>query len=272
MPANLPISSREYKLILNCDRFTNREAGKEAFWELVTALIEKQNGQTKIQPENQEESRETWYIDTPDRDLQQQDYIMRIRQEKKDTQDEFKLTLKYRSGDRYLAASKDVTSPQGGEIKFEEDIVPAFVSKFSQSNSIKLPELPQLSTIGNLVELFPGLGVLNLDPTISVSPVGKFKAHEMAHKFGKLKFPDGDTTVSAKAAFSFWYLSGETNDLPIIGEFSFNYEIKPAPGQLEEFPIRLVDQTNRFFKAIQTQVEWLNLNAQTKTALALESV
>lgn len=272
MAANLPISSREYKLILNCDQFADREAGKQAFWKLIAFLVERQEGQAKIQNDNHEEFRETWYLDTPSRDFQRQGYIIRVRKEKKGEDNEFKLTLKYRSGDRYLAASKDVASVHGGETKFEEDIVPPFISKFSQSTSVKLEKLPDVSTVGALERLFPGLGTLQLLPALPVGPVGDFKAQEYAHKFGKLKFPNGDNSLSVKAAFSFWYLSDAVKDLPVIGEFSFNYEIEPPPTQLEEFPIRLVDQTNRFFNSLQSQTGWLNLNAQTKTALALESV
>ena len=41
---NKPITSREYKLILNADRFKDRQPGTEAFWELIECLVEKLGG------------------------------------------------------------------------------------------------------------------------------------------------------------------------------------------------------------------------------------
>jgi hypothetical protein len=41
---NKPITSREYKLMLNADRFENLEPGVKEFWGKVMALAEKQGG------------------------------------------------------------------------------------------------------------------------------------------------------------------------------------------------------------------------------------
>ena len=40
--ANLPVTSREYKLMLNVDRFSNRTEGAEAFFRLIEFLIKKE--------------------------------------------------------------------------------------------------------------------------------------------------------------------------------------------------------------------------------------
>ena len=130
-----PITSREYKLILNGDRFFDRESGCQEFLGIVKFLAEECGGNFTVQQE--EEPRRTWYVDTPELALQQQKFILRVREE--ENGQKYKVMLKYRSGDRYFSAVQPAHSPQG-KPKFEEDITPPFISKFSKSCSIKLSE------------------------------------------------------------------------------------------------------------------------------------
>ena len=44
---NRPITSREYKLMLNTDRFKDREEGIEVFLRLIELLIKKEGGTIK---------------------------------------------------------------------------------------------------------------------------------------------------------------------------------------------------------------------------------
>lgn len=142
---NLPVTSREYKLMLNVDHFSDHQEGVKDFWELVEFIVERKHGQT-ITPKKGKglfklEKRNTQYLDTPSLTLYHNNFILRLREELDDdgTIDEYKLTLKYRSADRYDAAHQDLTveHPEKDSLKFEEDIVPPFNSKFSNSISIK---------------------------------------------------------------------------------------------------------------------------------------
>lgn len=269
--SNHPVTSREYKLMLNVDRFFHRDAGMEGFWRLVGFLVKKQGGEVEKQ-NDPEEKRRTWYLDTLGADLTRNHFILRVREDRKNDDKEYKITLKYRSPDRYLSAAQDVSSADAGETKFEEDITPPFTSKFSFSTSIKRDRLPDFQTINDAVARFPGLDKLNVPGATPLEIVNHFQAHEVACKRGKLKF--GEHKV--KAAFSFWYLLGAENELPIVGEFSFDYDAlennSPDSTKLEQFPVTLVSATNRFFLSLQNQTGWLNCNATTKTAFALESL
>jgi hypothetical protein len=60
--SNLPVTSREYKLMLNVDRFKIRSEGSDAMWSLVEFLILKQGGDADADVE--EKIRRTWYLDT----------------------------------------------------------------------------------------------------------------------------------------------------------------------------------------------------------------
>ena len=44
-PTNRPITSREYKLMLNTERFRDRRAGAGLFWKLLTFLVENQGNE-----------------------------------------------------------------------------------------------------------------------------------------------------------------------------------------------------------------------------------
>jgi len=127
--SNLPVTSREYKLMLNTDRFRDRDEGSEQFLNLIDFLIRQQGG-TVIERQNNEEHRRTSYLDTPQFALRQSGLALRLREEAKG----FQINLKYRSPDRYMSAAQNVSSSKPGKIKFEEDILPPFVSKFSHSN------------------------------------------------------------------------------------------------------------------------------------------
>ena len=74
------------------------------------------------------------------------------------------------------------------------------------------------------------------------------------------------------AGLSFWYLLGESEELPLVGEFSFDYDVlkngKSDRDKLEQFPLPVVGGANRLFQALQKQAKWINFQATTKTAYA----
>ena len=138
---NQPINSREYKLILNVNQFYDRTHTIERLGNLVESLTEEFKGKI-ISRQNEEKYRQTCYLDTPNFDLRQHGLILRVRQEKKRDQPEYQVTLKHREPDRYLSASQDLSATKPGKTKFEEDIIPPFQSKFSQSISVTKNKQP----------------------------------------------------------------------------------------------------------------------------------
>ncbi|HEU0252679.1 MAG TPA: hypothetical protein VFR12_06560, partial [Pyrinomonadaceae bacterium] len=57
-PSNQPVTSREYKVMLNTNRFKDRSLGGEEFLGLIAFLIEKEGG-TVVERQNKEERRQT---------------------------------------------------------------------------------------------------------------------------------------------------------------------------------------------------------------------
>jgi hypothetical protein len=266
--SNLPVTSREYKLMLNVDRFRDRGQASQEFFGLLDFLVGKEGGSIK-EAQDEEESRRTSYLDTPELALHQQGFALRLREESDDTEG-FQVNLKYRDPDRYVSAARDVSSPQADKTKFEEDVLPPFTSKFSHSTSIESDTLPELGNMGKVVDLFPGLGDLDIDGDAAVETVNDFEALEVVRKLCKLEF-GGPPTI--KASLSFWYLPEGANGWPLVGEFSFDYDALDdgANGEtLESYPSEVARGAGRLFKVLQSHEGWLDLDGTTKTAFVLE--
>jgi hypothetical protein len=258
----LPVTSREYKLMLNSDRFADRNKGAESFLNLIDLLIRKQGGSI-LEKQDKEERRHTSYLDTPQFELGQNRFSLRLREEAKD----FQINLKYRDSARYISAAQDLSGSQKGKIKFEEDILPPFASKFSHSNSIETSALPPLKTIKDVTSLFPGIARLGIDEDTPIKTANDFRVLEVVRKLCKFQF---EKTETVKASLSFWYLTEDT-DWPLVSEFSFDYDAaKNEEGGLKEYSHEVVEGAKGFFSALQNQTGWLDLTTTTKTAFALE--
>src|SRR5215203_2770104 len=143
--SNRPVTSREYKLMLNVDRFRDRGQAYQEFFGLLDFLVGKEGGSVE-KDKDAEECRQTSYLDTPELALHQQGFALRLREESDDAEG-FQVNLKYRDPDRYVSAAQDVSSPRADKTKFEEDILPPFTSRFSHSTSIDSNTLPELGSM-----------------------------------------------------------------------------------------------------------------------------
>ncbi|MCA9950767.1 MAG: hypothetical protein KDE48_14050 [Anaerolineales bacterium] len=279
--SNKPITSREYKLMLKTDRFRNRNDGSNEFMDMVVSLIENQGGEVKTDFEEKE--RRVWYLDTPAFALRQNGYILRLRQEMEAAK-QFKLTLKYRHPDRYLASETQVLASAMAEVKyreddddietkFEEDILLHSASKFAYSTSIRMNGRPNLNALADAIDIFPGLETLPIPDDTPMAKVNGFTAQEVKRESGKIDF---DMKPKIKPCLSFWYLSDEAGGYPLVTEFSFDYDVLDEeherlikhPDRLEHFPLPVVENANIFFNAIQSHLSWFDLTGSTKTAFA----
>lgn len=271
---NRPVISREYKLMLNTDRFNNRAEGAANFFNLIRLLIARENGTIGEPDEKEEKRRQTSYLDTPQFALRQSGFSLRLREEAPDS---FQINLKYRASDRYLSAAQDLSSAKKGKIKFEEDILPPFNSKFSHSNTVKTSAMPQLKTIEDVTFLFPGLKNLEIEDNTPFKIANGFIVVEVVRPLCTFQFVENDII---EASLSFWYLETDEN-FPLVGEFSFtckaienkkDKEEDKKEDKLEEFRLETAAGANGFFRALQNHAGWLDLNATTKTSFALETL
>ena len=268
--SNCPVTSREYKLMLNVDRFKDREQASQEFLSLLDFLARKERGSV-VEEQNEEERRQISYLDTLEGALRQKGFALRLREED-DDEEEFQINLKYRASDRYISAAQDLSSTQEGKTKFEEDILPPFISKFSHSISIETDTTPELGTMNKVMDLFPGLRELDIDENTPVKTVNDFKVLEVDRKLWKLEF---GLEPIIKASLSFWYFIGRENGWPLVGEFSFDYDLLDSEAdedKLEMYPHQVVEGANRLFNALQKQEGWISFSTTTKTAFALEGL
>jgi hypothetical protein len=178
---------------------------------------------------------------------------------------ETKVSLKHRSPDRYIAASKDLRLSAGeDDAKFEEDILPPFRSVFSQSNSLSSSDVLEMEDFDALAALFPGLTSVDLRGDAKLPMVNGFQAIEIFIKLCKFRFDDGP---KIKCGLSLWYAS-DRDAWPLIAELAYDYETEGG----DDFPLRTVEGANRHFTSLLRQPGWFNLNETTKTRFAYEAM
>ncbi len=299
--SNFQITTREYKLMLNTKRFKERENGIKAFLKIIGNQIEltnenDENGDIYFdeKKERKRKNRLVWYIDTSDHQLKENRFLLRVRKEKSENdKKEYTIDLKCRNPDRYIAASYDLVSNLReikNEVKFEfeedvvprvdniKDIKPDFASKFSQSVSFREGKEPIFKKFKDLVDIFPALNKLNIDPHAELRRVNDFVANEISINIGKIKLRNKDISTD-DLSLSFWYLSKETEkNIPVIIEFSFDYYAKGKDESnelnkngLEEFPISLVRKVNDFYFSLFTNDEFVDFKtSKTKTEFAYQ--
>ena len=258
--SNLPVTSREYKLTLNPSRFRDRAKGSEKFWNFLKKIIKQINCDYLKYVE--EFKRITCFMDTYDSTFYRHNYILRLRDETYET-GKYKLTLKYRNPDRYIASSKNVSA-----VKVLRRIL--FVSKFSHSTSVNLKERPVLNKFKHAVKLFPGLGELEIKKKTRLVVPNNFKAFELTRWIGAFDLGNG---VPVKSCLNFWYRSKKYTGLPIVAEFSFDYDMdESAYGtSIEKYPVNVVTNAARFFQKIQKS-SWAYTHSKTKTRIAYELI
>jgi len=292
IPTNRPITSREYKLLLNTERFRERKEGAKLFWRMLEFLVRNQGNEPipdAADPDkNTELRRTTWYLDTPGYELHRSDITLRVRDEAGEKK-RYKITLKYRMPDRYTAAgcdpAPDPDKAKKYDIKFEEDVIPPFISKFSYSASFKTDELPHMKMLGDVVELFPGLASQGIHAKTPILVVNGFRACEVMHYIGKLKLDKMPAERAltlpdfvVKVALSHWYLMENQDDYPLVTEFSFGVDatgagdgaVNGADDRLEKFPPTVIAGANRLFRDVQNQAGWLSPFGLTKAAYLFE--
>jgi len=314
---NRPITGREYKIMLKTDKFKERQQGIADFKEMIKNQIELINSKGKLKPIYFEENtthninsneRLVWYLDTPDFQIKEHRFLLRIRKEiqvdENDNEDrsnndnkQYVIDLKSRNADRYISASYDLrTNHLIGknqiDFEFEEDIVPTvensnsikkpeFASKFSHSVSFRKSKELDLVSFGDLLSIFPGLSVLNIDPNLELQRVNDFVAKEISVNIGKIKFVDKDKSTN-DLRLNFWYPQKDDKDKknPLIIEFSFDYKSKDKKNKskgssnekiLEEFRISLVRKINDFYLGLFKQKDFIDIKtSKTKTEFAYE--
>jgi len=125
--ANDVVHYREYKILLQPDRFTSKHGFLE-FWEAASKTLKKLDLKVDVDHHAfDSQVREVLFYDTPQFDLYNHHFILRKRTfyDQGWPRPEHELTFKYRAEDLKAAAAVDVRPQLGGhdEVKFKEELL-----------------------------------------------------------------------------------------------------------------------------------------------------
>jgi len=263
MPSR-PVQSREYKVMLQPERFGGNEQsmlkGAGAFWRDFRAqtaeVVEAQGDLDRIKAQ-----RLITFFDTPKQLLNGSSYILRERVDLESGKRQ--VTLKFRHADRFLAQDRTMNPSvlQGAKTKFEEDIKAPFLSLYSFSTSLPLDKASR--DLGELARLFPDIAerVDGFRESEPLTAVNGFTAREQVVEGGSLSIGK-DPKVEAECALIVWYDHAGQKDTPVAVEFSYRYGDDD-----EAYGGTTASRAFQIFNALQTQLaEWVAPDARTKTA------
>ncbi len=282
-----PIETREFKVMLNTDRFPEWKIGVKSLARVVGRLAKETCGNWDRTQDLQDDvkRRATHFLDTPGHDFRRNDFVLRVR--KADSGDNpFKVTLKFRSFDRYLSAAADIShvlDHGDSEKKFEEDVTPPGSSRFSYSKSLEdLPAQPPMTTLAEVKAVFPGLGaaVEDVGGTTGVAPVNGFIAHETVVTLGEVilaeEEDDCGRRIKADVVVTLWHGNSKRRGYPLVAECSFDHKMCKSSDdddqnrQLERLPVEAVLKARKLFGKLSAREGWVKPNATTKTRYAYE--
>lgn len=260
------VGSREYKLMLRASKFKGDEekllASGRALWGDLVAIIVPHALSVSGTTEVEHKRRQVRFLDTADKWLRGNDYVVRERVDLEEN--ERVVTLKFRHPDRYISQGRDMEPAEGlaKDLKFEEDIKPEFLKLYSYSSNTIFPAETKLATLADVAAIYPGLPkAVDVFPEAEeLNVVGGFTGYERVVKGTSFQIRK-DPETHAVCSLTVWY-AGETDDNPAIAEFSFKYE-DPA----EDYSAKMSKRAYDIFMAIQSQLgDWINAKSMTKTA------
>ncbi len=260
------ITSREYKLMLNAEKFAGDEAklttSAGALWRDLAAIIVPSAVAVSGTDDVERKRRQVRFFDTQDKWLRSNDYVVRERLDLED--EERELTLKFRHPDRFVSQDRDMTPADGldAELKFEEDIKPPFQALYSFSSTQRVKQDTRLETLKDVNKLYPGLAeaVEAFPKSEPLSVVGAFTAYERVIKGTSFQIRK-DPEVCALCSLTLWYDS-EAGDTPVVAEFSFKYQ-----DDKEAYTAKMARRAYDVFMDIQARLgDWIDSRSMTKTA------
>lgn len=290
------LDAREYKLLLNPDRF--KEAPGEIvagiFWEknlkpLIGArLAPRDGGEPRHEGRFTERTeRVVRFWDTPDCTLTRADLALRERlaiDAEGNSATRPEITLKLRMADLFVVAAVDLPGGSGARTSFEEDIGPLEVddpqpgtrsivmpkrqsirSRFARSTTQVTEWSTSERSLAGLNLLFPTLHeILETSDT----PVMTNTASTSGPNIRELVFRGARVKLGAeiigKFALTLWYFGAE-HSTPTVAEISF--KCATLAGNM---PGKAARRALALFVGMQSELDgWVNSEHSSKTALAL---
>lgn len=226
--------SREYKVMLDQKPFADPVKALKALRKDLDKVATPVEGVVPVGDFDVERRRTIAFLDTEDHALRRNGFILRRRM----SDEKAEYTLKCRSEDRYFAAGANMRTAEGfkPDKKFEEDIAPPFLCRFSRSNTVRPPKRTPLrlgeppKTLDEAIAFFPGLRGLASEgqPVPGETPlaiVNGVIAFERVYTGTNLVFEGhGPNEARRQATVALILWSDSEDGKPLVAEFSFRLE------------------------------------------------
>ena len=263
------INYSECKIILQPQHFSSAQGFKD-FWKIVKRTAKK-HGVEVLEDKNAfvNQVREVLFYDTPDHDLYNNHFIVRLRSFYKEGWPDGlpELTVKFRHPDFAAAAAVNVrpaTPGSSARIKFKEELLPlreglgGFRFIYSHNCVMSMPRERLNLAVEDLTRSFPALVQAQANPDHRVTLVNDFAVEEVQVNIGTLGFGHG---IKAKTTIAVW--RDRQHESAICGEFAFQAKYD----RREALHKDSLQRAAEFYKALQMDAyDWVTLGT-TKTAI-----
>jgi hypothetical protein len=263
------ITAREFKLLLKPELFLTKQAVLE-FNDHLTKLSKDAGVVYEPFDRVDSEMRQVQFFDTPEYVLRNNRVILRLRRDTSSgfPDETYEVTFKRRSPDFDEASDFDINSSMKEvtkKKKFKEEIIRGdtlgtIKSIYSNNLISYYPVVKFERPLSEVVEIFPGLKVLNLDQTKVVSVVNGARVLEIGARLGVYNF--GKNT-SAHADLALWTRPAADKFDVLVAEFGWSYHMQGDGGKQKKAH-KVADE---FFKALQKPLADHLFAGSTKTAL-----
>ncbi len=263
------ITAREFKLLLKPDQFQTKRSVLEfnnQLAKIADGLGAEYEGFDRVDSE----LREVRFFDTPDAVFRKNHIILRLRRDRSSgwPDETWEVTFKRRSPDFRESADFDVTSSMQDltvKMKFKEEIIRGDAPKtiksiFSNNYIAYYPVVNFELPMSRIIELFPGLKALDLDPAQHVKAVNNARVLEIGARLGIFTF--GKNAV-AHADLAVWTRPATDKMDVLVAEFGWSYHMRGEAGKEQ----KAHEAADTFFKEIQAPLEAQLFDGTTKTAL-----
>jgi len=259
---------REYKILLRPERFTSPQAFKD-FWQVVKRVAKEFD--VKLEEADNafvNQVREVLFFDTPDFDLYNNHFIVRLRTLYHEgwPAGTPELTVKFRHPEFDRAAAVDIRPALAGEtrIKFKEELLPQkdclgeIRSIYSHNSVLALPREAMNFALQNITHAFPAFRGIEEKGAAPIELVNDMAVEEVQVNVGLAHFGHhykGKTTIAV------W--RSRKLEQPVCGEFAFQCKFSKS----DEIHAGVMEKSVAFHKELQkTAADWVLLGT-TKTAL-----
>ncbi|MBJ9952009.1 MULTISPECIES: hypothetical protein [unclassified Acinetobacter] len=218
------VTSREYKLLLQADKFSyaNESADVNTYMQQAKNIIAQQINRTVSGSMVLDKQRQIRFYDSPSSCLlNNMGYSFRERIENGASE----VTLKFRSFDHYLSNFADLSSPTtGAKTKLEDDITQTATQGFLVGSS-KSTTVPNTRTINKFLDIhthFPKFKeTFGISDNQVLSQVGGLTIYERSYRGVSIDLGEFDADVD----MSLWYTQVPSTGLkPAVVEVSFKYQ------------------------------------------------